>query len=496
MTVRTLIKPSTYFDSVVLMRVAADLNQLPGVAMASLNMATPANLEVLNDAGLLTDEARSAGPNDLVVSIDAEDDVLDDTLAAAEDALAQGLDAGDSGGGGEPIAVRTLHQAGDANLALISTPGAYAGAEAMKALRHGMNVFMFSDNVPLDTEIALKNEAHERGLIVMGPDCGTSIVGGVPLGFANVVRAGDIGLIGASGTGLQEVSTLIDNWGSGLSHAIGVGSHDLSKEVEAISMHDAIDALAADPSTRVIGLISKPPDPQIAASVLDHAAQSGKPVVAAFLGASTENAPEGVTIVPTLEGAAARLVETATGTAPTPEPDDEVPAAVHGERRLLRALFAGGTFAFEAALLLEPQIGTIVEDATPRGADHSASLPDEHLVLDLGSERFTVGRAHPMIDPTVRVEMLQAAGRDPRTAIILLDVVLGYMADDDPAGSLAPAIAEITGQQDAPIVLAFVTGTDSDPQARAQQKQKLRDAGAYIAGSSTSAVAIVASSLK
>lgn len=496
MSVRTLIKPGAYFDSVVLMRVAAKLNSLPGVTMASLNMATPANIDVLAQAGLLTDEARAAGPNDLVIAVDVEDDdAADEAFIAAQEQLAAGI-GGDDEGGPEALPARTVSQVEGANLLLVSTPGRYAGAEALKALRRGMNVFMFSDNVDLETEIALKQEAHERGLLVMGPDCGTSIINGVPLGFANVVRQGRIGLIGASGTGLQEIATLIDTWGEGVSHAIGVGGRDLSQDVGAISMHDAIDALAADPATEVIGLISKPPDPEVARSVLEHAASTGKPVVAAFLGASPEGAPEGTVIVPTLEGAAIELVRIATGSAPELEKDDEVPDARRGERALLRGLYAGGTFAYEAKILLEDALGAIIDDAAPAGAGREPELPDQHLILDLGDDKFTVGRAHPMIDPTVRVEMLRAAGKDPRTALILLDVVIGYMADEDPAGSLREAIEEITSQEDGPVVLAYVTGTDSDPQGMAAQKETLRAAGAHVAGSSTAAARIVAEKLK
>src|SRR5919107_3908841 len=274
MPVACLVRPGAYFDSVVLMRIAAELREQPGVRAASLVMGTASNKEVLEAAGLLAPDARPAPP---------------------------------PGGGAGPRRPRTLAEA-PAGLAIVSTPGRYAGAEALKALRLGMNVFCFSDNVPLEQEIALKREAHERGLIVMGPDCGTAIVGGVPLGFANEVRAGDIGLIGASGTGLQQVSSLIDRCGAGVSQVIGVGSHDLSAAVGAVSMLDALDALAADPATRVLGLVSKPGDPEVAERVLARAAATGKPVVAAFLGADPDGAPDGVTMAATLEDAARALV--------------------------------------------------------------------------------------------------------------------------------------------------------------------------------------------
>lgn len=460
--------------------------------MASLGMATPANRDVLAAAGLLTDEASGAGPNDLIIAVDADDEeVVEQALLAAEEALDRGT-APSSDGGAPPVRPRTVAQV-DGNLALISTPGRYAAAETLKALRRGMSAFMFSDNVPIEQELMLKQEARERGLLVMGPDCGTAIVAGVPLGFANVVRRGDIGLIGASGTGVQEITCLIDGWGAGVSHAIGVGSHDLSAQIGAISMHAAIDALAADPGTRVLGLVSKPPDSDVADQVLAHAVKTGMPVVAAFLGAESEGAPEGVVIAPTLEAAARELVKASTGQEPPPTEAEQLPPLPkRGERRLLRGLFAGGTFSFEATVMLEPQLGPISQDADPPGVGRAVRLPDQHLILDLGDDRFTVGRAHPMIDPGVRVEMLRAAGEDPRTAVILLDVVLGYMAADDPAGDLAAVVSEITARDDAPLVVAFVVGTTSDPQGLERQRSTLLEAGAHLAGSSTSAADLVA----
>src|SRR4051812_11846762 len=331
MPAQCLVRPGSYFDSVVLMRVAAELGARPGVRAASLVMATAANKEVLAAAGLLDDAASAAGPNDLVVAVDADEDAAGDAFAAAEEAL-NARAAPPAAGPGEPRRPRTLAEVGEGpRLALISTPGRYAAAEAAKALRLGMNAFVFSDNVALADEVALKREAHERGLIVMGPDCGTAIVSGVPLGFANEVRAGDIGLIGASGTGLQQVSCLIDRWGAGVSHVIGVGSHDLGAAVGAVSMLDALDALAADPATKVLGLVSKPPDAEVAERVLSRAAASGKPVVAAFLGADPEGAPDGVTMAATLEEAARLLVRASTGAEP-PREEPERAAAPGGER--------------------------------------------------------------------------------------------------------------------------------------------------------------------
>jgi len=495
MPVRCVIRPGAYFDSVVLMRIASQLGTRPGVRAASLGMATPANKDVLTDAGLLDDAGRDAGPNDLIIALDAEGAALEEAITAADEALDDRSAPAPTAAGDAPPP-RALSQV-DANLAMISTPGAYAAAEARKALRSGMSVFLFSDNVPVEDEVSLKREAHELGLLVMGPDCGTAIVGGVPLGFANEVRRGDIALIGASGTGTQQISTLIDRWGGGVSQAIGVGGHDLSAEVGAISMLDSLDALAADPATRVIVLISKPPDSEVAERVLERAAAAGKPVIAAFLGAAPDDdAADSVQVVGTLEDAARAAIRAATGV----EPEDDraesapLPVSIDG-RRLLRGLYAGGTFAHEARVLLEPLVGDISEDATPSSADHAARLPDDHLIIDLGDDRFTVGRPHPMIDPTARLDLLRAAGADPRTAIVILDVVLGHGAAEDPAGDLAPVIAEITARDDAPEIIAFVVGTPADPQGLERQERTLRQAGARLLTSSTAAARSAGSKL-
>jgi FdrA protein len=255
-------------------------------------------------------------------------------------------------------------------------------------------------------------------------------------------------------------------------------------------MLDALDALAADAATKVIGLVSKPPDPDVAERVLARAAATGKPVVAAFLGADPEGAPDGVTMAATLEEAARALVRASTGGEPPALDADRAARPRDGGRRLLRGLYAGGTFAYEAGLLLEPRLGAIGDDAEPPAADRPARLPDGHLILDLGDDRFTVGRPHPMIDPAVRLDMLRAAGDDPRTAVILLDVVLGHLAADDPAGDLAPVIAEIAGRSGAPAIVCFVVGTDADPQGRERQERALRDAGALLAPSSSAAAAL------
>jgi FdrA protein len=490
-----LVERNAYFDSVVLMRISAELNRRPEVSAASLMMGTAANKDLLRAAGLLTGPGENAGADDLVIAVAADGVNLDELLEAARSLLATGSPPAQDGEGSRPR-VRTIAEANadrDANLALISTPGEYAAAEALKALRLGLHVFLFSDNVSIEHEVMLKREAADRGLLLMGPDCGTAVINGVPLGFANEVRRGSVGLIGASGTGLQQISTLLDRGGAGVSQIIGVGGRDLSEDVGAASMLAALDALAADAQTSIIVLVSKPPADDVAERVLARAAGTGKPVVACFLGLEgTVAGAEDMHTAPTLEDAARRVLALHGGgdsdLGAPPAEGEQLALGLAPDRRLLRALYTGGTFAYEADHLLGGALGGIVHGVEGFVAGQPVELPDQHLVLDLGDDQFTVGRPHPMIDPAIRLDFLAAAGASASTAVIVLDVVLGHGAAEDPVGPLLPSIEAIREQGAGPVVIAFVVGTERDPQDSASAERRLQDAGAVVVPSSTTAI--------
>ncbi|MFI6939012.1 acyl-CoA synthetase FdrA [Streptomyces sp. NPDC050418] len=489
-TVRTVnsLRRDTYADSVALMRAARQLGERPGVAAASLVMATEANLRLLADAGLLTEASAEAGPNDLIVAIRADAAAVDDALAAVDGLLAE-PDAASHGTPEAPTA-RALTEADPATtLALISTPGPYAAAEALKALRCGMHAFVFSDNVPLDQEIRIKQEAHRAGLLAMGPDCGTAVLDGVPLGFANVLRPGRIGLIGASGTGLQQVSCLLDAYGEGVRQMIGTGGRDLSADVGGITTLDALELLDADPGCALIVLVSKPPAPEVAERVLARAGRAGKPVVACFLDGTRAHAGGRVTVAGTLRDAAAAAVGILGGRTPVVFERPHLPAT-SGD--LLRALYAGGTFAYEARQLVPDAVTATESNAGAAGGASATGgaairLPGRDLILDLGDDAYTAGRPHPMIDPTVRAAHLRAALDDPRTAVIVLDVVLGHGAGADPVAALAAELDRVPAGQRPPVV-GFVVGTTADPQGRDAQEARLREAGVLLAPTSTDAI--------
>jgi succinyl-CoA synthetase alpha subunit len=470
-------------------------------------MGTPANLEILAQAGLAGPGTRDARPGDLVIVIEAEsEDALAPAQAEANEAL-EGRPAAAHSGGPRERPPRSLALASqrlaEADLAQVSVPGPYAAAEAVKAVRRGLHVFLFSDNVPVGQERELKRLAAKHGVLVMGPDCGTAIVRGVPLGFANAVRRGAIGLVGASGTGLQEVTCRIDAHGGGVSHALGTGGRDVSADIGGASMRHAVDLLAADEATKVIVIVSKPPDPAVARAVLSRLEASGKPGVVLFLGQrfAPGTLPAGLHAVATLEEAATAAVALSQGDAPPAQTgaDDRLAQArsecghLAPGQRYVRALYSGGTFCTEALLLWR---AAGIEAWSNAPVDPARSLADarasrEHTAVDLGDDEFTVGRPHPMIDPAPRIERLAQEAGDPSVAAIVLDVVIGHGAHADPAGALAEPIrdakAAATSQGRHLAVIAFVTGTERDAQRLSAQQATLREAGAIVTEGATAA---------
>jgi FdrA protein len=510
-TTRFKVFANLYKDSVTLMQLGARLRERDGIAQASCLMATPANLAQLQDADLSIDT--QASPSDLLVVVRGEPAACSDAIAAADEMLQSKGAAGDGGSSAFSLPLTSLalgvEQVPEADLALISVPGDYAAAEAMKALALGLHVMLFSDNVSVDDERAIKTAARAKDLLVMGPDCGTAIVNGVPLGFANVVRRGDIGLVAASGTGLQEVTCRIHNLGGGISQALGTGGRDLKEEIGGITMLQGLAALAADAQTRVIVLISKPPAPAIARRIEDAAAAAGKPVVVHFLGAGPERLRSGLFAATSLRHAADAAVALARGE-PAPaawaKPDDSALAAVERlaaqmapAQKAVRALFTGGTFCYEAQLAFIARGLPCSSNAPAKGAqtfDSHAGRFEGHVFLDLGDDDYTRGRPHPMIDPSLRDAAIRAQGADPNTAAILFDVVLGFGSHDDPARELAQALSDAHAAARAQgrtlALIGHVCGTDGDPQDKAAQVRQLEAVGALIVGSNVEAALLAA----
>jgi len=480
------------------MQLQRSLAALPGVLDAGVVMGTAANKNILAQSDLLTPEVQAAVADDLVIVVRAEDG------ATAQAALGQvdELLTKRRGGVEQEYRPKSLESAAEmmpaALWVLVSVPGRYAAGVARQTLRLGKNVFLYSDNVSLDDEMALKQMAAEKGLLVMGPDCGTAIVNGVGLGFANRVRRGPIGLVAASGTGLQQVSARIHQLGSGITHALGTGGRDLSEPVGAITAHQGLDLLSRDPETQVVVLVSKPPSPKVADELLRAARTMDKPVVVDFIGYSPSvRRVDNLHFASTFDETAELAVQLAASTPDTkPAPDLDLGRFAPGQR-YLRGLFSGGTLAYEALLILQDYLPGVYSN-TPLSKDYrlaNSMVSQAHTIVDLGEDEFTVGRLHPMMENDLRIRRLHQEADNPEVAVILLDVVLGYGAHPDPASELAPAItrARDRAAEDGRHleVIAVVVGTDEDPQDLDAQGQQLKAAGARVETSNDAAVRYV-----
>jgi FdrA protein len=490
------IRKNFYQDSMKLMQISQRLSTLPGVKKASAIMATEANINMLRESGLLKEVPDSVSANDLIVAVEAE----------TEDAAKEAIEKLDSllmpvgSGVLSEVKYRNFDSAYQAlphaNIVLVSIPGQYAKLEVVKAIERGLHTFLFSDNVTIEEEVELKERARRRGVLVMGPGCGTAIINGVGLGFANVVRRGPIGVVAAAGTGIQEVTSLIHNWGSGISHAIGLGGRDLSEKVGGITAIEAIKMLQEDANTRVILVVSKPPSEKIAKKILDIGSAFSKPAVMCFLGKRfDQNGYSSIRFASTLEEAALEAFRLADGsfTKSTFVSErawkrraEKFIGSLNARQKYLRGLFSGGTLCYEAQQVLTPLLKRIYSNA-PIEEENRLENPNRskgHTCIDMGEEEFTRGRPHPMIDFTLRIERMMEEAKDPSTAVILFDVVLGYVAHPDPAGELVPAIKraqEIAKSKGR--VIAFVShvcGTEDDPQRLSLQEEKLKKAGVFV----------------
>lgn len=519
MPVKIIIKVGEYQDSVRLMLVGRELTRLAGVVDAAAVMATEANKAILKEAGLFTDEVLKATPNDLVIAINATDEVANRALAEAEKLLQKKMaePACETGSLIPAYRPRTLRGAvkstPNANVAVISVAGRYAAAEAWEALHLGLHTLLFSDNVSLEDEIALKKYARQAGLLLMGPGAGTAYLNGAALGFANVVPAGPVGIVSAAGTGLQEVSCLLAREGAGITQGLGTGGRDLSQEVGGVMMLSGLQALQEDPATEVIILVSKPPARMIALKVIEQVGLCAKPTIICFLGGD----PGLVKDVPrarfacTLQEAAllgaqavrghlTGLDEMLAGEDHALEiKADEIRARLQPQPRYLRGLFSGGTLCYEAQAIWQDLLAEPVWSNAPLRKENkmpNSSHSMGHTAIDLGEEEFTVGRPHPMIDNDLRIRRILQEARDAQVAVLMLDVVLGYGAHPDPGAELGAAVrrAQKLAQEDGRelVVVASITGTKEDPQDFDRQARLLEEAGVILCQSNAAAARLTA----
>jgi FdrA protein len=502
MTVQVVIKPNTYFDSVSLMSLSTKANQVEGVEQAIIAMGTEMNKGVIRNVGLMTPEVEEAKNSDLMIVVKAATDELCENAFVSINEL---LTKKNTSTGKSEVKYSTISSAAqsipEANLAVISVNGAYAAREAKKALENDLHVMLFSDNVSIEEEIELKKFAHEKGILMMGPDCGTAILGNVGLAFANAVRKGEIGIVGASGTGSQEISVRIHDFGGGITQLIGTGGRDLSEEVGGIMMLDGIKALDEDEATKVIVLVSKPPAPSVEEKILDQIKQCKKPVVVWFIGGDEEKitkagghfakmSKEAALKAVLLAGADESKINKRALNIPLIE---EVRAKLTPEQKYIRGLFCGGTLCDEAMYAAMEKFDNVYSNIQ-KNADYlleDNNVSKEHTFIDFGDDEFTKGKPHPMIDPSTRIERFKQEAKDPSVGVIVMDFVLGFGSHEDPVGVMLPAIIEakqLAEQEGRHLeILGYVLGTDLDYQNFDEQVEKLIAAGVTHASSSQNA---------
>ncbi len=481
---KTVVKKGSYHDSVVLMLLTNHISAMQGVNKVSIMMATPANKDIFKQSGLDTEELLAASANDMVVVADIENKTIMDTIETEIDAYFKKQNTQTQQTEIVKSWDKALEKMPNADMAVISIAGAYAALEANRALDEGMNVFMFSDNVTIEDEKQLKQRAHDKGLVVMGPDCGTGIIQSVPIAFTNKVNSGKIGIIGASGTGIQELTTIIDRLGEGVKNAIGTGGRDLSSEIGGITMMDTINAMEQDDSIKVMIVISKPPAKAVREMISKRLSAFKKPVVTLFLGEKPEYHEEGFYHAYTLDEAARLAVNlvrdedinSCVVSADTPEN-----AFDKSENKTIKAYYSGGTLAGEAAMLIKDALNL---DTPPEKAEGFMLKHGGHIVVDLGDDVYTQGKPHPMIDPAKRIECMQEATDDSSTGVILFDIMLGYGSHEDMAGALLPTINELKQKAENEgrklFFIATVCGTRHDYQGYDDAVNKLKNAGVIV----------------
>lgn len=501
------IRENTYYDSVTLMLISKEVEKIDGVHEALVGMGTDLNKELAQNLEITSDEIENAGPNDFFVTVLADDEVKIEKVVEEVDKLLNQKKKDSGSDYMPPTLDSALKHDPESNIVVISVAGEYATEEARKALNNNLHVMLFSDNVSLEDEKELKELACEKGLLMMGPDCGTAIINNVPLAFANVIKKGNIGIVGASGTGIQEVTVVIDKLGEGVSQVLGTGGRDLHEDIGGLMMLQGIEALKNDPETKVIVLISKPPSDEMAVKVMKSIENSSKPVVIDFIGGDSTiiekyGAYAGISLEDTARKAVALLrgeeVKDFDGFNKSNEKIDKIVndevEKLDKNQKYLRGLYTGGTLADEAMQILSKDIGEIYSNIplNPEYRLKDLGISQKHTCIDFGEDEFTVGKPHPMIDPSTRAERLAKEGEDEEVAVVLMDFVIGYGAHKDPVGEMIPAIIEAKEKMEKkgkylPII-ASICGTENDPQDLRESRKRLEEVGVTVMPSNAQAV--------
>lgn len=515
-----LVKSNYYRDSLNLLKISDIMKRSSsGIVEAVVIMGTKTNKAVLVKLGFPSTKINQATESDLIIAIEAVDKgSVDSALRKVEELLHSDGSSDTSNLVSEnPTDLDSaLVSMSNANLALISIPGEYVKDLSIKLSNEGIHQQIFSDHVPLDDELTIKEYAAKKGVLVLGPGAGTSIINGKGIGFSNVLRRGPVGIIAAAGTGLQEVSSLLDQCDIGVAYGLGVGANDPKEKIGGLMMLEALKVLEELPDIEIMTIVSKPPSPRAKKQIIDYIVKHGKKkYVLAFLGGghddslpnSTKSKIVQVTTLASAVFAVAGLTsnelykQSLVRLRIEPEILQRSVAkewkGFGQQQKYIRALYTGGTFAYETQVILNGILKDLFSNA-PTGRTKKlpqSSKSKKHSILDLGEEEFTQGRPHPMIDPTIRRLRLVEESQDPEVGVVMMDFVLGYGSNPDPVGAVLKEIGQVkaTARKGGRYlsIVTHVCGTKGDPQGYDESVRKLENVGALVFP--TNALAAIAS---
>lgn len=492
---KNIIVKNSYYDSATLMLLTNKLKEKLGLNSdeVAVMMATEMNKRIISEANLLNEKGNIANSGDMLVAIKCDLDEekiiqIVNELLIKKETKKHNIDE----------EINSVYQAietiKDSNFAVVSLPGAYAAREVKKLLKADKHILLFSDNVSIEDEIKLKDLAISKDLLMMGPDCGTAIINGVGLGFSNKVNSGNIGIVAASGTGLQEVSTIISNLGGGISNAFGTGGRDIKNVVGGKMMLYCLDLLIKDENTNVIVIVSKPPEDEVIEKIKNKLKNVNKPIIACFLGAN-EDIFKGTNIeyAETLESAAIKALK-----------HEKIEILEKEEKfnnlknhsKYVRAIYCGGTLAYETLLYFEKNNVDVYSNLSKYKKITSKDRSKFNTVLDMGDDEFTVGKPHPMIDPTLRSERLKKEAQDSEVGVIIADIELGYGSNDNASEILSKDIVEIKENRKDIIFIVVLCASKLDYQDYEKSKEILEKSGAIVVDSNAKAAKIALNLLK
>ena len=473
-----------YIDSVLLMQISREIEKMQGVSKASCMVATAENISFLEMAGFHPPSGVSG--NSVIIAVEAE------SSKKCEDAINNAINLIDTGMVQHKTSytlddLPDLISTDDFPVVFISTPGEYAYDVADKSLDSGANIHIFSSNVPIEQELRLKTKGASKGLFVMGPDCGTSIIHGKGLGFSNALEAtGDIGIIGSSGTGIQELSVLMDRNGLGVSYAIGVGSNDLKESINGIMSKQALNFLKERCSA--IAVVCKKPDPSVERALLES--MGNIPSVFISLGSDKQYSSGNTYVTGNIDDAVSHLMsKIGKGRKIQQEafPKMKEPGK---DRKLLRGFFVGGSLCYQAQAILHGK-GIHVFSNAPADEQYRVEKDFDNLnvCIDTGAEEYVAGKPHPMIDPVSRNSFLVRESSRNDVRVILFDIILGYGSAEDP-------VAGLDKMKNGPVLVASICGTEKDSQGYQSIRKRLEDKGVVVFRSAARAAEYAASIMR